>query len=97
MNPEPPSRLLDDIKGRLFAYILLGPLLSALFAEKIDNQLVSCLVFLGFVGSAFLWFRKRLDLLEREVRQLEEELAAAADKNGTTRKTHSLACSESDE
>ncbi len=80
MHPDPPSHLLDDIKGRLYAYILLGPLLSALFAEKIDNQLVSCLAFLGLVGSAFWWFRNRLDVLDREVRQLEEELEIRSGK-----------------
>ncbi len=74
MPPDPPSRLLDEIKGPLFTYVLLGPLVSALFAQKIDNELVSCLVFVAFVGTAFYRFRTRLNNLEQSVRELEEEL-----------------------
>ncbi len=78
MLPDPPSKQLDEIKGPLYTYILLGPLVSALFAQKIDNELVSCLLFVTFVGIAFYGFRRRLNSLEQSVRELEDELKGVA-------------------
>ncbi|MEW6351418.1 MAG: hypothetical protein AB1646_20385 [Thermodesulfobacteriota bacterium] len=74
MPPDPPSRLLYEIKGPLYTYVLLGPLVAALFAQKIDNELVSCLAFVAFVGIAFHSLRRRLNSLEQSVREIEEEL-----------------------
>jgi hypothetical protein len=58
----------------LFPYIVLGPLLAALFANQIDNLFVACLLFVGMVGSAFFGFRKRYEMIEKSVRKQEEML-----------------------
>ncbi len=74
MTHDPPSRQLDELKTMLFPYIVLGPLLSALFANQIDNVFVACLLFVGMVGSAFFGFRKRYEMIEKSVREQEEKL-----------------------
>jgi len=74
MTHDPPSRQLDELKTLLFPYIVLGPLLSALFANQIDNVFVACLLFVGMVGSAFFGFRKRYEMIEKSVREQEEKL-----------------------
>jgi hypothetical protein len=74
MTHDPPSRQLDELKTMLFPYIVLGPLLSALFANQIDNIFVACLLFLGMVGSAYFGFKKRYDMIEKSVQEQEQEL-----------------------
>lgn len=74
MTHDPPSRQLDELKTMLFPYIVLGPLLSALFANQIDNIFVACLLFVGMVGSAFFGFRKRYEKIEKSVQEQEEKL-----------------------
>jgi hypothetical protein len=78
MTNDPPSRQLDELKTLLFPYIVIGPLLSALFANQIDNIFTACLLFVGLVGSAFFGFRKRYEMIERSVREQEEKLAELA-------------------
>jgi hypothetical protein len=74
MTHDQPSRQLDELKTMLFPYIVLGPLLSALFANQIDNIFVACLLFIGMVGSAFFGFRKRYEMIEKSVGEQEEKL-----------------------
>jgi hypothetical protein len=74
MTHDPPSRQLDELKTMLFPYIVLGPLLAALFANQIDNIFVACLLFVGMVGSAFFGFRKRYEMIEKSVRDQEAKL-----------------------
>ena len=74
MTNDPPSRQLDELRTMLFPYIVLGPLLSALFANQIDNVFVACLLFVCMVGSAFFGFRKRYEMIEKSVREQEEKL-----------------------
>jgi hypothetical protein len=69
-----PSRLLEDLKTFLYPYIVIGPLISALFANSIDNLFAACLAFVAFVGTAFYWFNKRVQLLEDAVRDMEKRL-----------------------
>jgi hypothetical protein len=82
MTHDPPSRQLDELKTMLFPYILLGPLLSALFANQIDNIFVACLLFLGMVGSAYFGFKKRYDMIEKSVQEQEERLGELAGEVG---------------
>jgi hypothetical protein len=74
MTHDPPSRQLDELKSMLFPYVVLGPLLAALFANQIDNVFIACLLFVGMVGSAFFGFRKRYEMIERSVREQETKL-----------------------
>jgi hypothetical protein len=74
MTHDPPGRQLDELKTLLFPYIVIGPLLAALFANQIDNIFVACLLFVGMVGSAFFGFKKRYDKIERTVREQEAKL-----------------------
>ena len=74
MNHDLPSRQLDELKTFLFSYIVLGPLLAALFADKIDNIFLACVLFVGITGSAFLWFKKRLQALEVSIKDLERRI-----------------------
>ncbi len=77
MRDNPPSRQLDELKTFLFMYILLGPLLAALFADKIDNIFAACALFVTMTGSAFFWFKKRLQALEQSVKELERQVEDA--------------------
>ncbi|MBI4962663.1 MAG: hypothetical protein HY913_05240 [Desulfomonile tiedjei] len=70
-----PSTQLDELKNLFFPYVLIGPLLSAFFAQQIDNVFVACLLFVLLVGSAFFWFKKRIDLLEKSILEQEKRLA----------------------
>jgi hypothetical protein len=74
MTAPSPGQLIEELKAFLYPYIVIGPLVSALFADKIDNVAVACLLFVGFVGAAFNWFSKRIQLLEAAVRELENKL-----------------------
>jgi len=69
-----PSRQLDELKTVIFAYVLMAPLLSALFADKIDNIFVVCLLFVGLVVSCFVYFRNRLQELEESLKEQERRL-----------------------
>jgi len=71
MTEESPGRLLEDLKAFLYPYIVIGPLISALFANQIDNLLAACLLFVGFVGTAFYWFSKRIQAIEMSIKDLE--------------------------
>ena len=69
-----PSQQLDELKAVIFTYVLLAPLLSALFADKIDNMFIVCLMFVGLVGTAFVYLRNRLDQLEESLKDQERRL-----------------------
>ena len=68
---ELPSQQLDELKSVIFTYVLLAPLLSALFADKIDNIFVVCLFFVALVGTAFAHLRNRLRQLEESLKDME--------------------------
>ncbi|MHB8203167.1 MAG: hypothetical protein ACYDHG_05610, partial [Desulfomonilaceae bacterium] len=63
-----PSQQLDELKSVIFTYVVIAPLLSALFADKIDNIFVVCLLFVGLVGTAFVYLRNRLSQLEESIK-----------------------------
>ena len=69
-----PSQQLDELKGVIFTYLVIAPLLSALFADKIDSIFVVCLLFVGLVGSASVYFRNRLRQLEESLKEQERRL-----------------------
>lgn len=69
-----PSQELDELKTVIFTYVVIAPLLSALFADKIDNVFVACLLFVGLVGASFLYLRQRLDKLEMSLKEQERRL-----------------------
>ena len=69
-----PSQQLDELKTVIFTYIVMAPLLSALFADKIDNVFVACLLFVGVVGTAFVHLRNRLGKLEESLQEQERRL-----------------------
>ena len=69
-----PSQQLDELKTLIFTYVVLAPLLSALFADKIDNLFVACLLLVGLVGTAFLYLKNRLEKLEESLKEQERRL-----------------------
>ncbi len=69
-----PSQQLDELKATIFTYVVLAPLLSALFAEKIDNMFVVCMLFVGLVGTAFVYLKNRLEKLEASLKEQERKL-----------------------
>ena len=69
-----PSQQLDELKAAIFTYVVLAPLLSALFAEKIDNMFIACLLFVGLVGTAFVYLKNRLEKLEASLKEQERKL-----------------------
>lgn len=69
-----PSQQLDELKTVIFTYVVLAPLLSALFADKIDNMFVACLLFVGLVGVAFVHLKNRLGQLEESLKEQERRL-----------------------
>ena len=71
---ELPSQQLDELKTVIFMYVVLAPLLSALFAAKIDTIFVACLLFVGLVGTAFVHLRNRLARLEDSLKEQERRL-----------------------
>jgi hypothetical protein len=71
---ELPSEQLDELKSVIFTYVALAPLLAALFADKIDNFLVVCLLFVAFVGTTFVYLRNRLSQLEESLKDQERRL-----------------------
>jgi hypothetical protein len=74
MPNELPSRQIDELKTLLYSYVTLGPLVSALFANRIDNMFVACFLFVCFVGTAFFRIKKRIETLEQSVLEQEERL-----------------------
>ncbi len=68
---ELPSQQLDELKSVIFTYVVLAPLLSALFADKIDNFFVVCLFFVVTVWTAFVYVINRLGELEESLKDLE--------------------------
>ena len=75
-----PSRQLDELKTFIFAYVVLAPLLSALFADKIDNIFVVCILFVGLVGTAFIHLKNRLGRLEESLKEQECRLMELEDE-----------------
>jgi hypothetical protein len=75
MPKESPSQQIDELKTILYTYITLGPLVSALFASRIDNIFAACFLFVCLNGAAFLWVKTRLEMLEQSVREQEERVA----------------------
>jgi len=69
-----PSQQLEELKTLIFTYVVLAPLLSALFADKIDNLFVACLLFVGLVGTAFLYLKDRVEKLGESLKEQEREL-----------------------
>jgi hypothetical protein len=69
-----PSQQLDELKTFVFTYVVLAPLISALFADKIDNVFVACLLFLGLVGTSFVYLRGRVEELEESLKEQERRL-----------------------
>lgn len=69
-----PSQQVDELKTFIFTYVLIAPLLSALFADKIDNLFVACLLFVGVVGTSFVHLRNRLLKLEESLKEQERRL-----------------------
>jgi hypothetical protein len=69
-----PSQQLDELKSVIFPYVVIAPLLSALFADKIDNIFVACLLFVGLVGTGFIYLRKQLGKLEESLKEQERRL-----------------------
>jgi len=69
-----PSQQLDELKTVIFTYVVIAPLLSALFADKIDNIFVVCLLFVGLVGTAFVHLKNRLETLEASLKEQERRL-----------------------
>ncbi len=74
MKKDPPLQQLEEIKAFLFPYLIIGPLVAALFAERIDNLFVACFVFVVVVGFAFSWVRKKLLVLEELIREQDDRL-----------------------
>jgi hypothetical protein len=74
-----PSQQLDELKTVIFMYVVMAPLLSALFADKIDNLFVACLLFVGLVGTAFVHLRNRLRRLEETLKEQERRLRELED------------------
>jgi hypothetical protein len=70
----PPTQQLDELKPFLFVYVIMAPLVSALFAEKIDNTFVACLLFIVLVGACFVHLRNRLQTLEESLKEQEQRL-----------------------
>jgi len=71
---DPPSQQLDELKTFIFTYVFLAPLLSALFADKIDNIFVVCVLFIGIVGSASVYLNRRITKLEETLKDQERRL-----------------------
>lgn len=69
-----PSQQLDELKTGIFLYVVLAPLMSALFADKIDNIFVACVLFVGLVGTSFVYLRNRLEKLEESLKEQERKL-----------------------
>ena len=75
-----PSRQLDELKTVIFMYIVMAPLLAALFADKIDNLFAACLLFVGLVATAFAHLRNRLGKLEETLKEQERRLSELEDR-----------------
>jgi len=69
-----PNQQLDELKTFIFTYVFLAPLLSALFADKIDNIFVVCVLFIGIVGSASVYLNRRITKLEETLKDQERTL-----------------------
>jgi uncharacterized membrane protein YfcA len=69
-----PLQQIENLKTFLFTYIVLGPLLAALFSEHIDNRFFACVLFVTLVTGALSWLRKRLVQLEKSIREQERRL-----------------------
>jgi hypothetical protein len=78
-----PSQQLDELKSVIFTYVLMAPLVSALFADKIDNVFVACLLFVVFVGASFAYLRKRVAKLEESLKDQERRLMELEGINGS--------------
>ncbi len=70
MTEHSVNRQFDELKTFLLTYVIIAPLLSALFAEHIDNKFIACILFVGLVGTAFCWFRRRLADLDEWIQEM---------------------------
>jgi hypothetical protein len=71
----PPIQQLDELKTFVFMYVIMAPLLAALFADKIDNTFVACLLFVVLVGTSVFHLKNRMDTLEESIKEQEKRLA----------------------
>jgi hypothetical protein len=71
----PPSQQLDELKPFVFMYFLMAPLVSALFADKIDNTFIACLLFVVLVGASVVHLKNKLEVLEESLKEQEGRLA----------------------
>ncbi len=76
-----PSQQLEELETVIFMYVMMAPLLSALFADKIDNMFVACLLFLALVGASFVYLKTRLGKLGESLKELERRLMELEDAN----------------
>jgi len=79
---ELPSEQLDQLKTVIFTYIVIAPLLSALFADKIDSIFLACALFVGLVGTVFVHLRNRMRDLEESLKEQERRLMELERVNG---------------
>lgn len=81
---ERPTQQLEELRTIIYMYVVFAPLLSALFADKIDNIFIVCLLFVGLVGVSLVSFKNRMErldeLLKEQERRLEELEAPIARK-----------------
>ncbi len=56
---ELPSQQLDELKSVIFTYVLLAPLLAALFSDKIDNYFCCLSIVCGIRGDSFRIFEEQ--------------------------------------
>lgn len=70
-----PSQQLEELKSVIFPYVVIAPLLAALFADKIDNIFVACLLFVALVGTGFIYLRNQLGKLEESLKEQERRIA----------------------
>lgn len=69
-----PFQQLEELRTFVFAYMILGPLLSALFAQHIDNRFIVAAIFVTSVATAVGWTRNRMAELETSIRDREEKI-----------------------
>ncbi|MFH1116283.1 MAG: hypothetical protein V1792_20415 [Pseudomonadota bacterium] len=81
MHQISPTEQIENLRTFLYTYIVLGPLLSALFAEHIDNRFFACMLFIALVLGALSWVRNRLVRLEESLREQERRPAELSDQS----------------
>ncbi len=79
---ERPSEQLDQLKTIVFTYIVIAPLLAALFANKIDTVFLACALVIGLVAAVFIHLRNRMRHLEESLKEQERRLMELERING---------------